>query len=231
MLESYYNETNGPCATQTGPTNAGYVPYTPQTMYIERGFGYYGSQSANDATTLVGMTTAGSSPTATSVANALAQFAPFLAPETSNSGSQEIKATAVQSAVPGLLSGASTSFRNVNPSSSNGCAASRYVILVTDGLPTLDLNGGSWPPPGTTSATEWNMTVAFNADGSLKTPAYVTVFFNGIIVQNHFELKGETLYIGKPFYKKFDSAPIKLQAHGDKSEPISYRNIWVRELK
>ena len=70
----------------------------------------------------------------------------------------------------------------------------------------------------------------FNPDGSLKIPAYVTVFFNGVLVQNHFELRGETLYIGKPFYKAFTSAPIKLQAHGDKSEPISYRNIWVREL-
>ena len=70
----------------------------------------------------------------------------------------------------------------------------------------------------------------FNSDGSLTTPAYVTAFFNGVLVQDHFELKGETLYIGKPFYKAFSSAPIKLQAHGDKSEPISYRNIWVREL-
>lgn len=70
----------------------------------------------------------------------------------------------------------------------------------------------------------------FNADGSLKTPAYVTVFFNGVLVQNHYELKGQTLYIGKPFYKAYDTAPIKLQAHGDKSEPISFRNIWVRDL-
>jgi hypothetical protein len=70
----------------------------------------------------------------------------------------------------------------------------------------------------------------FNTDGSLKTPAYVTVLFNGVLVENHFELKGETRYIGKPFYKEYDTAPIKLQAHGDKSEPISFRNIWVREL-
>jgi hypothetical protein len=70
----------------------------------------------------------------------------------------------------------------------------------------------------------------FSADGSLKSPAYVTAFFNGVLVQNHFELKGETLYIGTPSYKEFDGAPIKLQAHGDKSEPISFRNIWVREL-
>jgi hypothetical protein len=71
----------------------------------------------------------------------------------------------------------------------------------------------------------------FNDDGSVKTPAYVTVFFNGILVQNHFELRGQTLYIGKPFYKAYDRSPIKLQAHGDKSEPISFRNIWVRELE
>jgi hypothetical protein len=70
----------------------------------------------------------------------------------------------------------------------------------------------------------------FNADGSLKSPAYVTVFFNGVLVQNHFELKGETRYIGQPSYKKHDAAPIKLQAHGDPSPPISFRNIWVREI-
>jgi hypothetical protein len=71
----------------------------------------------------------------------------------------------------------------------------------------------------------------FNPDGSLKTPAYATVFFNGVLVQNHFQLWGQTLNTGKPFYKAYDAAPIKLQAHGDKSQPISYRNIWVRELK
>lgn len=74
------------------------------------------------------------------------------------------------------------------------------------------------------------MAPVFKADGSVETPAYVTVFLNGVLVQNHFELKGETLFIGKPFYKKFDSAPIKLQAHPDPSEPVSFRNIWVREL-
>lgn len=70
----------------------------------------------------------------------------------------------------------------------------------------------------------------FSANGSLKSPAYVTVFFNGVLVQNHFQLRGQTLYIGQPFYKKYDRAPIKLQAHGDPSQPISFRNIWVRPL-
>ena len=70
----------------------------------------------------------------------------------------------------------------------------------------------------------------FNDDSTLKTPAYVTVVHNGVLLQNHYELKGQTVYIGTPFYKKHGPAPIKLQAHGDKSEPISYRNIWLREL-
>ena len=54
--ESYSNTVNG-CAPTTFPTNAGFVPYTPQTMYIERGFGYYGSQDHNDANVAVPMTT------------------------------------------------------------------------------------------------------------------------------------------------------------------------------
>jgi 3-keto-disaccharide hydrolase len=70
----------------------------------------------------------------------------------------------------------------------------------------------------------------FDASGKVKTPAYVTAFHNGVLVQNHFELKGETLYIGAPSYKAFDGAPIKLQSHGDPSKPISFRNIWIREL-
>jgi len=70
----------------------------------------------------------------------------------------------------------------------------------------------------------------FNADGTVKTPASVTVFHNGVLIQNNFSLKGETLYIGPPTYKAFDGAPIKLQSHGDPSKPISFRNIWLREL-
>jgi len=70
----------------------------------------------------------------------------------------------------------------------------------------------------------------FKDDGSVESPARVTVLHNNVLVQNNAELKGLTMYIGKPFYKKHGPAPIKLQAHGDPSEPISYRNIWVRPL-
>ena len=71
----------------------------------------------------------------------------------------------------------------------------------------------------------------FNTDGSVKTPAYVTVFHNGVLIQNNTELMGPTRYIGKASYNKAHGpSPIKLQSHGDPSEPISFRNIWIREL-
>jgi hypothetical protein len=50
------------------------------------------------------------------------------------------------------------------------------------------------------------------------------------LVQNHVQLTGETANRGTPKYRPYKSAPIKLQAHGDPSAPISFRNIWVREL-
>ena len=105
----------------------------------------------------------------------------------------------------------------------NGMAGSLYKQAIPLANPTR--KPGEWQ----TYDVVWTAPT-FNSDGSLKTPAYATVFFNGVLVENHFELTGQTLYIGKPFYKPYTSAPIKLQAHGDKSEPISFRNIWVREL-
>ena len=105
----------------------------------------------------------------------------------------------------------------------NGMAGSLYKQAIPLANPTR--KPGEWQ----TYDVVWTAPT-FNSDGSLKTPAYATVFFNGVLVENHFELKGQTLYIGKPFYKAYTAAPIKLQAHGDKSEPISFRNIWVRPL-
>jgi hypothetical protein len=106
----------------------------------------------------------------------------------------------------------------------NGMAGSLYKQAIPLANPTR--KPGEWQ----TYDVVWTAPT-FNSDGSLKTPAYATVLFNGVLVENHFELKGQTLYIGKPFYKAYSAAPIKLQAHGDKSEPISFRNIWIRELQ
>jgi hypothetical protein len=110
-----------------------------------------------------------------------------------------------------------------NPTYVNGMVGSIYKQSIP--LVNASRKPGEWQ----TYDVVWTAPL-FNADGTLKSPAYVTVLYNGVLVQNHFELKGQTLYIGKPFYKAFDGAPIKLQAHGDKSEPMSFRNIWARDL-
>lgn len=105
----------------------------------------------------------------------------------------------------------------------NGMAGSIYK----QAIPLA--NPGRKPGEWQTYDVVWTAPT-FNDDGTVKTKARVTVFFNGVLVENNFELWGPTLYIGKPAYKQHGPASIKLQAHGDKSEPLSYRNIWVREL-
>ena len=70
----------------------------------------------------------------------------------------------------------------------------------------------------------------FTTNGTLASPARVTAFHNGVLVQNNFVLTGGTEYSGTPVYKAHGAAPILLQAHGDPSPPISFRNIWIREL-
>lgn len=58
-------------------------------------------------------------------------------------------------------------------------------------------------------------------------PGYVTVIHNGVVVQNHTEIKGTTEWIGAPVYKAHGCAPLQLQDHGNR---VSFKNIWVREL-
>ncbi len=68
----------------------------------------------------------------------------------------------------------------------------------------------------------------FNDDGSVKTPAYLTVLHNGVLVQNHFPLEGATAWHKPPEYTKHgEKLPISLQDHGN---PVKFRNIWIREL-
>lgn len=69
----------------------------------------------------------------------------------------------------------------------------------------------------------------FNEDGTYFTPPTVTVLHNGVLVQNHVELRGPTVFIGIPEYSVDRHGPgrIMLQDHNN---PVSYRNIWVREL-
>lgn len=105
----------------------------------------------------------------------------------------------------------------------NGMAGSIYKQFIPLANPAR--KPGEWQ----TYDIIWTAPI-FNADSSLASPARATVFFNGVLVENNVALKGETRYIGQPFYKMHGPSPIKLQAHGDKSEPLSFRNIWIRPL-
>lgn len=68
----------------------------------------------------------------------------------------------------------------------------------------------------------------FDSNKKLVSPAYATVIHNGVLIQNHVELKGPTEYRGQPVYKYHEAKlPIKLQDHGN---PVKFKNIWVREL-
>ena len=87
-------------------------------------------------------------------------------------------------------------------------------------------------PPG-----EWNTfdifftAPRFNDNGSLFTPARVTVLHNGVLIQNNAEILGATGAWGRPgYYEASAAGPIRLQDHPGHGEPISYRNIWAREI-
>jgi type IV pilus assembly protein PilY1 len=181
VLETYTTAHN-PCATQTGPTNAGFVPFSTQVMYAQRGFGFYTTSEVGNAPSSISLTpplpswlpvpitTSTATPTAALVATAIAKFTPYLAPETNSIGTPEIKASATQSPMAGMMEQAKAVFA-ATTSTTNGCAAQRYVILVTDGLPTMDLAGHSWPPLGSSAAIGWNVIANFNTDGSFIVPA------------------------------------------------------------
>ncbi len=68
----------------------------------------------------------------------------------------------------------------------------------------------------------------FHADGRLKSPAYLTVLQNGVLVQNHYELLGPTDYISPPYYRAHGlREPLKIQYHNN---PTRIRNVWIRDL-
>jgi len=96
---------------------------------------------------------------------------------------------------------------------------------------------GQYPPLVNASRKpgEWQMydivfhEARFDADGKLVRRANVTVFHNGVLVQDHVEMTGPTAHHNRPPYKPFpEKAPLLLQDH---HHPVRYRNVWLRELK
>jgi hypothetical protein len=68
----------------------------------------------------------------------------------------------------------------------------------------------------------------FAADGAVRDSARVTVFHNGVLVQDNTSITGWTVHGSRAHYAKHpDRLPLLLQDHGD---PVRFRNIWVREL-
>lgn len=108
-----------------------------------------------------------------------------------------------------------------NPTYPNGQAASVYK----QHIPLVN----ACRAPG-----EWQtydiifMAPRFNDQGRVTHPATLTVFHNGVLVQNNVEVWGETKFVGLPIYTKHGMRePIRLQDHNDL---VSFRNIWLREL-
>jgi hypothetical protein len=67
----------------------------------------------------------------------------------------------------------------------------------------------------------------FSDNGRVIVPAYITIIHNGVVIQNHTQINGPTEYRGMAVYQTHGKGSIKLQDHGN---PVSFRNIWVREL-
>ncbi|MDP4188601.1 MAG: DUF1080 domain-containing protein [Bacteroidota bacterium] len=108
-----------------------------------------------------------------------------------------------------------------NPTYSNGQAASIYKQHIP--LVNVCRKPGEWQTYDIIYTAP-----RFNNDNSLQTPAYITILQNGVLVQNHVEIKGTTAYIGAAKYTKHPfKQPLSLQDHRN---PVSYRNIWIREL-
>ena len=68
----------------------------------------------------------------------------------------------------------------------------------------------------------------FDADGKVKSPAYLTVILNGVVIQNHQAYRGASNWRSLGSYSSHpDELPLALQYHNNS---VSFRNIWVRKV-
>lgn len=71
----------------------------------------------------------------------------------------------------------------------------------------------------------------FKENGEVEAAGRISVIHNGVLVQNNVTILGPTDWAKLPVYKKHaPKLPLFFQDHGDDGNPISYRNIWIREL-
>ena len=94
---------------------------------------------------------------------------------------------------------------------------------------------GQWPPLNNVARKpgEWQTyDIVFNAarfqGDQLTSPAYITVFWNGVMVHNHKASMGPMVYRQVAHYTPSPAEDsLLLQNHGDK---VRFRNIWIRRL-
>ncbi|MFO0913509.1 MAG: family 16 glycoside hydrolase [Pirellulales bacterium] len=68
----------------------------------------------------------------------------------------------------------------------------------------------------------------FGSDGRLQHPARLSVWHNGVLIQDNVEPWGPTSWLqALPYEPTPAKLPLSLQDHGN---PVRYRNIWLREL-
>jgi len=108
-----------------------------------------------------------------------------------------------------------------NRTYSNGQAGSIYKQYI----PLVNAS----KPPGEWQSYDIIFTAPkLDAAGNVVSPAWFTVLQNGVLIQDHVEVKGTTFNTGTPYYQKHnDKEPLVLQDHDCL---VSYRNIWIREL-
>jgi hypothetical protein len=109
-------------------------------------------------------------------------------------------------------------YQNQNPTYVEGTAGSIY----TQSAPLVNAcrKAGEWQTYDVVYIAP-----RFKSDGTLETPARITLFHNGVLIQNNFELKGTTY--NQSGYTAHDKLPLELQDHWS---AVSFRNIWLREL-
>ena len=120
----------------------------------------------------------------------------------------------------------------------------RYEVQVLDSFDNLTYPDGQagaiygqFPPLVNASRKpgEWQTyDIVFTAprfatDGTVESPAYVTLLHNGVLAQNHTALLGPMAFRALAKYSPHGpKGQLSLQDHGD---PVRYRNLWVRALK